>query len=155
MIHVYQHINNGCLYDHLHAENYDPIQWKRRLEICIGVAQALHYLHTEAKYVLIHSNFSSKNILLDDLWTSKLCNFGFCKRGPLSISRGIVSVEVEPDVNYTFACLAPEVAMTCRVLNKCDVFSFGVVLLEVVCCRRVFDAELKIYGSTTCISLGT
>ncbi|KAK8588602.1 hypothetical protein V6N12_023029 [Hibiscus sabdariffa] len=143
MIHVYQHANNGSLYDHLHAENYDPIPWERRLEICIGVARALHYLHTGAKCVLIHRDVSSKNILLDDQWTSKLCNFGFCKRGPLSISRGTVSVEVEPDVNYTFACLAPEVAMTCRVSDKCDVFSFGVVLFEVVCRRRVFDAELE------------
>ncbi|KAK9004097.1 hypothetical protein V6N11_001908 [Hibiscus sabdariffa] len=80
----------------------------------IGVARALHYLQTRAKCVLIHRN-SAISV-------------------SLSISRGTVSVEVEPDVNYTFACLAPE--------DKCDVFSFGVVLFEVVCRRRVFDAEL-------------
>ncbi|KAL4363930.1 hypothetical protein GQ457_04G022470 [Hibiscus cannabinus] len=95
----------------IHAESYDPIPWKRRLDICISVAQALQYLHTKAKE-------------------------------PLSISRGIVSLEVQPDVNYTFECLALDVAMTCRVSDKCDVFSFRVFLFEVVCRRRIFDAEM-------------
>ncbi|KAE8722307.1 CC-NBS-LRR class disease resistance protein, putative isoform 1 [Hibiscus syriacus] len=143
MIHVYEYVNNGSLHDNLHSQNYDPIPWKRRLEICIGVARALHYLHTGAKFILIHRDVSSKNILLDDQWTSKLCNFGFCKRGPLSLSRGTVSIEVESDITYTFACLAPEVARTSRVSTKSDVFSFGVVLFEVLCRRRVFDAKLQ------------
>ncbi|XP_039005751.1 receptor-like protein kinase FERONIA [Hibiscus syriacus] len=124
-------------------ENYDPISWKQRLEICIGLLRALHYLHTGAKFVLIHRDVSSKNILLDNQWTSKLCNFGFCKRGPLSLLRGIVSIEVESDITYTFACLDPKVVITSRVSDKSDVCSFGVVLFEVMCRRRVFDAELE------------
>ncbi|TYG45541.1 hypothetical protein ES288_D11G182700v1 [Gossypium darwinii] len=135
--------NNGSLYDNLHAENHDPIPWKRRLEICISVARALHYLHTGAKFVLIHRDVSSKNILLDDQWTSKLCNFSFCKRGPHSMSRDPISIEIESDIAYTSASIAPEVAITGRVSHKTDVFSFGVVLFEVLCCRRIFDAELE------------
>ncbi|MBA0741804.1 hypothetical protein Gogos_014926 [Gossypium gossypioides] len=124
MIHVYEYANNGSLYDNLHAENHDPIPWKRRLEICI-------------------SDDSSKNILLDDQWTSKLCNFSFCKRGPHSMSRDPISIEIESDIAYTSAFIAPEVAITGRVSHKTDVFSFGVVLFEVLCCRRIFDAELE------------
>nr|KJB42942.1 hypothetical protein B456_007G175700 [Gossypium raimondii] len=143
MIHVYEYANNGSLYVNLHAENHDPIPWKRRLEICISVARALHYLHTGAKFVLIHRDVSSKNILLDDQWTSKLCNFSFCKRGPHSMSRDPISIEIESDIAYTSAFIAPEVAITGRVSHKTDVFSFGVVLFEVLCCRRIFDAELE------------
>ncbi|KAE8732773.1 CC-NBS-LRR class disease resistance protein, putative isoform 1 [Hibiscus syriacus] len=113
MIHVYEYVNNGSLNDNLDSENYDPIPWKRRLDICIGVARALHCLHTGAN---------------------------FCKRGPLSISSDSVSAEVDSDI---IAYLAPEVAITSRVSKKSDVFSFGVVLFEVLCWRRVFDAELR------------
>ncbi|KAK8327316.1 hypothetical protein V6Z12_A11G175100 [Gossypium hirsutum] len=161
MIHVYEYANNGSLYDNLHAENHDPIPWKRRLEICISVARALHYLHTGAKFVLIHRDVSSKNILLDDQWTSKLCNFSFCKRGPHSMSRDPISIEIESDIAYTSAFIAPEVAITGRVSHKTDVFSFGVVLFEVLCCRRIFDAELEMHQrflyrwACKCIENGT
>ncbi|XWS47489.1 hypothetical protein CRYUN_Cryun14cG0156700 [Craigia yunnanensis] len=65
MIHVYEYLNNGSLYDNLHSKNYDPLPWKRRLEICIGVSRALHYLHTGARFVVIHRDVNSRSILLD------------------------------------------------------------------------------------------
>ncbi|EOY03760.1 Malectin/receptor-like protein kinase family protein, putative [Theobroma cacao] len=120
MIHVYEYVSSGTLYDHLHGKDSDPLPWKRMLEICIGVARALHYLHTGARFVVIHRDVtsSSRNILLDGQWTAKLYNFGFSKRGPHSM-------------------------MTNRPSHKADVYSFGVVLFEVLCCRRVFDATLN------------
>ncbi|TYI55962.1 hypothetical protein E1A91_D11G176800v1 [Gossypium mustelinum] len=148
MIHVYEYANNYSLYDNLHAENHDPIPWKRRLEICISVARALHYLHTGAKFVLIHRDVSSKNILLDDQWTSKLCNFSFCKRGPHSMSRDPISIEIESDIAYTSASIAPEVAITGRVSHKTDVFSFGVVLFEM-------DQRFLYRWACKCIENGT
>ncbi|XVF81732.1 hypothetical protein PTKIN_Ptkin15bG0179500 [Pterospermum kingtungense] len=143
MIHVYEHVKNGSLYDHLHNKSYDPLPWKQRLEICIGVARALHYLHTGARFGVIHRDVSSKNILLDDQWRSKLHNFGFARRGPHSMSNDPISVEIETDIAYTFACMAPEGMITYRLSDKSDVYSFGVVLFEVLCCRRVYDAELE------------
>ncbi|XVF81717.1 hypothetical protein PTKIN_Ptkin15bG0178000 [Pterospermum kingtungense] len=94
MIHVYEHVKNGSLYDHLHNKNYDPLPWKRRLEICIGVARALHYLHIGARFAVIHRDVSSKNILLDSQWRSELHNFGFARRGHHSMSNDPISFYV-------------------------------------------------------------
>ncbi|WRX20266.1 Serine-threonine/tyrosine-protein kinase [Theobroma cacao] len=104
MIHVYEYVSSGTLYDHLHGKDSDPLPWKRRLEICIGVARALHYLHTGARFVVIHRDVtsSSRNILLDGQWTAKLYNFGFSKRGPHSLSNDLVSIEIDSDIAYTF-----------------------------------------------------
>ncbi|OMO65491.1 hypothetical protein COLO4_31161 [Corchorus olitorius] len=79
MIVVYEFVSRGTLSDHLHG--YVPLSWKQRLEICIGAARGLHYLHTGAKYPLLHGHIKSLNILLDENLTSKLGGFAFSKMG--------------------------------------------------------------------------
>ncbi|GLT35592.1 hypothetical protein SLA2020_100310 [Shorea laevis] len=62
---VYEYLPHGSLRDHLNSSAHHPLPWKRQIEICIGVARALHYLHTGTKYAIIHRDVKSANILLD------------------------------------------------------------------------------------------
>ncbi|XVF81750.1 hypothetical protein PTKIN_Ptkin15bG0181300 [Pterospermum kingtungense] len=151
---VYKYMSKGTLYDCLHGSRTgrDPLPWKKRLEICIGVARGLHYLHTGAKRAVIHRDIKTKNILLDDQWIPKLADFGLSKIGPYSMSNAPLRIELpsmsEEQITTTMAgtigYLDPEFYVdTTLVTDKSDVYSFGVVLLEVLCGRKVFkfDAE--------------
>ncbi|KAL1360965.1 hypothetical protein HN51_006337 [Arachis hypogaea] len=140
LIIVYEYMSNGSLVDHLHHINHDPLSWKRRLQICIGVARGLHYLHTGAKHVIIHRHIKTSNILLDDNWEPKVSGLSLSKRVPLSISKSLI--RVESDVKGTFGYLDPEYVRTGVLTERSDVFSFGVVLLEVVSTRTIQKERL-------------
>ncbi|KAL4322713.1 hypothetical protein HN51_067866 [Arachis hypogaea] len=127
---VYDYMSNGSIRDHLHRGNIDPLTWKRRLQICIGVARALHYLHTGAKYTIIHRNIKTRLILLDSNREPKVSSLLISKRGALSTSKSLT--RVESDVKGTIGYLDPEYLATTMLTEKSDVFSFGIVLLEVV-----------------------
>ncbi|MED6132835.1 hypothetical protein PIB30_022619 [Stylosanthes scabra] len=140
LIIVYEYMTNGSLLDHLHHVNHDSLSWKRRLQICIGVARVLHYLHTGAKQPVIHRHIKTSNILLDDQWEPKVSGFSLSKRVHLSISKSLI--RVESDIRGTFGYIDPEYARTGVLTEKSDVFSFGVVLLEVVSTRTMQKERL-------------
>ncbi|KAK6270617.1 hypothetical protein POUND7_007715 [Theobroma cacao] len=145
---VYELMKNGSLRDHLYGSNYDPLPWKQRLEICIGAARGLHYLHTGAKHAVIHRNVTSKSILLDDKWVGKVSNLALSKMRsqPSYSSRSKALKKMNSErVMGTFGYLAPEYAIHGDFSEKCDVYSFGVVLLEVLCARKVLDPTLDEY----------
>ncbi|KAJ1435357.1 Serine-threonine/tyrosine-protein kinase, catalytic domain [Sesbania bispinosa] len=141
---VYEYMSNGSLYDHLHNKDMEPLSWKKRLEICIGVARGVHYLHTGAKRTIIHCHISPKSILLDNNMVPKISEFGLSLKGQHFTSKP--KPTPIPDDEFTtfagtYSYTAPEVVFNMTITDKGDVYSFGIVLLEVVCT----DNRLKMW----------
>ncbi|XP_002964459.2 receptor-like serine/threonine-protein kinase ALE2 isoform X2 [Selaginella moellendorffii] len=133
---VYELIPNGSVDSHLHGDDKKiaPLSWEARLKIALGAARGLAYLHEDSYPRVIHRDFKSSNILLEDDFTPKVSDFGLAKAASEELT-GHISTRVMG----TFGYVAPEYAMTGHLLVKSDVYSYGVVLLELLSGRKPVD----------------
>ncbi|CAO2044312.1 unnamed protein product [Urochloa humidicola] len=133
---VYEFMPNGALSRHLFGWKQfglEPLSWKKRLNIALDVARGMEYLHNLGHHRFIHRDLKSANILLGDDFRAKVSDFGLMKDAP----DGNFSVATR--LAGTFGYLAPEYAVTGKISTKADVFSFGVVLLELITGTTAID----------------
>ncbi|XP_048131631.1 L-type lectin-domain containing receptor kinase IX.1-like [Rhodamnia argentea] len=132
---VYEFMRGGSLEDHL-FNSRTLLTWERRYNIAWGLASGLHYLHEQCNQCVIHRDIKSSNTMLDEKLNAKLGDFGLARL--VDHARGPDTTELIGTPGY----LAPECYQTGKGTKESDIYGFGVVLLEIVCGKRVFDSEL-------------
>ncbi|XP_057800118.1 probable serine/threonine-protein kinase PBL19 isoform X1 [Salvia miltiorrhiza] len=133
---VYEYMPNKSLEDHLFNKAYPPLSWDARLQIVLGAAQGLAYLHEDLEIQVIYRDFKSSNVLLDEQLKAKLSDFGLAREGP-EAGHSHVSTAVVGTYGYA----APDYIETGHLTSKSDVWSFGVVLYEMLTGRRSLERD--------------
>uniref|UniRef100_A0A7N0TZ35 non-specific serine/threonine protein kinase n=1 Tax=Kalanchoe fedtschenkoi TaxID=63787 RepID=A0A7N0TZ35_KALFE len=127
---VYDFVANNTLEFHLHEKGRPTMDWPSRLRIALGSAKGLAYLHEDCHPKIIHRDIKAANILIDFNFEAKVADFGLAK------NTSDINTHVSTRVMGTFGYLAPEYASSGKLTEKSDVFSYGVVLLELITGRR-------------------
>ncbi|XP_017231409.1 probable serine/threonine-protein kinase PBL5 isoform X2 [Daucus carota subsp. sativus] len=131
---VYEFMPLGSLEDHLHDPSRKSLDWNTRMKIAAGAARGLEYLHDKMNPPVIYRDLKCSNILLGEDYHPKLSDFGLAKVGPTGDN-----THVSTRVMGTYGYCAPDYAMTGQLTFKSDIYSFGVVLLEIITGRKAID----------------
>nr|XP_023883923.1 G-type lectin S-receptor-like serine/threonine-protein kinase LECRK1 [Quercus suber] len=132
---VYEFMYNGSLSSFLFGVIRPS--WQQRMQIALGIARGLMYLHEECSMQIIHCDIKPQNILLDDFFIAKISDFGLAKLLMNQQTRTLTGIR------GTKGYVAPEWFRNTPISVKVDVYSFGVMLLEIVCCRRCVEVEME------------
>jgi hypothetical protein len=127
---VYEYMPNGSLDSHLFSEMSSVLKWGLRYQIALGIAKGLAYLHEECEDCIIHCDIKPENILLDEEFCAKISDFGMAKLLGREFNSALTTFR------GTIGYLAPEWISGQPITKKADVYSFGIVLLEIVTGRR-------------------
>ncbi|KAK9666669.1 hypothetical protein RND81_14G202400 [Saponaria officinalis] len=135
---VYEYMPKGSLEYHIFDLTPDkvPLDWNTRVKVAVDTARGLQYLHHIANPPVIFRDLKPANILLDNEFNARLSDFGLAKLGPVGDK-----THVSTRVMGTFGYCAPEYAMSGKLTVKSDIYSFGVVLLELITGRKAFDSN--------------
>eukprot|EP00253_Pinus_taeda_P013012 PITA_13012 len=133
---VYEYMSNNSLNKHLFGEIESHFSWESRLNIIVGTARGLAYLHEDSIVRIIHRDIKCGNILLDDKFNPKIADFGLARFFPEDESH--VSTKFGGTIGYT----APEYAVYGQLTEKADIYSYGIVVLEIVSGRKSVDTNL-------------
>ncbi|KAK3145240.1 hypothetical protein QOZ80_4AG0326070 [Eleusine coracana subsp. coracana] len=131
---VYEFMTNGSLNSFLFGDIRLP--WSLRAQLALGVARGLLYLHEECSTQIIHCDIKPQNILLDENFIAKISDFGLAK---LLRTK---QTQTNTGIRGTRGYVAPEWFKNIGITAKVDVYSFGVILLELICCRRNVELEV-------------
>ncbi|CAL8995174.1 unnamed protein product [Prunus brigantina] len=136
---VYEYVAHESLDKLLFKSNRrEELDWKRRYDIICGIARGLLYLHEDSHNCIIHRDIKASNILLDDKWVPKIADFGMARLFPED------ETHVNTRVAGTNGYMAPEYVMHGHLSVKADVFSFGVVVLELISGQRNSSFSLNV-----------
>ncbi|XP_072951642.1 proline-rich receptor-like protein kinase PERK1 [Typha angustifolia] len=139
---VYEFVPNKTLESHLHGSGRPTLDWPRRWKIAAGSAKGLAYLHEDCHPKIIHRDIKAANVLLDFDYEPKVSDFGLAKFQPGD------NTHVSTRVVGTFGYLAPEYANSGKLTDRSDVFSFGVMVLELITGKRpVHSSETYMDGT--------
>ncbi|MCD9644491.1 hypothetical protein HAX54_032715 [Datura stramonium] len=136
---LYEYIRKVTLDDALHNVLCMPLTWSLRLRIAIGVSRALNYLHTSSVPPITHSNLKAANILLDEDLEPRVCDCGLAVLKPLASNS--VKIKASEMAVADSGYVAPEHVKGGSGNPKSDIYSFGVLLLELLTGRRPFDSS--------------
>lgn len=132
---VYDFVPNDTLHYHLHGQDMPVMDWATRVKVAAGAARGIAYLHEDCHPRIIHRDIKSSNILLDSNFEAQVADFGLAK---LALD---TNTHVTTRVMGTFGYMAPEYATSGKLTDKSDVYSYGVVLLELITGRKPVDGS--------------
>nr|XP_027109006.1 G-type lectin S-receptor-like serine/threonine-protein kinase LECRK3 [Coffea arabica] len=130
---VYEFMSNGSLARFIFGESRP--EWGKRIQLAFEIARGLTYLHEECSTQIIHCDIKPQNILVDDSFTARISDFGLAKLLISDQSRTLT------EIRGTKGYVAPEWFRNTRITAKVDVYSYGVMLLEIICSRKSIDME--------------
>ncbi|KDP35490.1 hypothetical protein JCGZ_10937 [Jatropha curcas] len=133
---VYEYMKNRSLDLIIYGNNSKFLDWNTRFNIILGIARGLQYLHEDSHLRIVHRDIKASNILLDDKFQPKIGDFGLARFFPED--QAYLSTTFAGTLGYT----APEYAIRGELSEKADIYSFGVLILEIISCRKNTDLSL-------------